>query len=948
MLPQVKLEFAKMTIRTKALEITARNRGKLDRQLTEIESEIINYTELLTRYTDDNSQNIIVTELESLNSLRNEIMCEQGVKLAQRAKTKWYNEGEGSNKYFLNMLKRRGQANEMSELTVDGHTIDTENGIRQAVTNFYSQLYNRNLRDLVEDDSFFQHMFSVDPADKYGIDAPIHVGELWEALKPTKATTPGPDGISNTYLKKLWDILGPLIAAAWSDTMARGELMPSHKTSLLRLIPKAGKDAKQLKNWRPITLSNCDHKLITRLYNKRLLKAIGKYISPTQTAYIKGRNIADNLRLVAEDVNATIVALDAQKAFDSVSHQYLAKVLTVVGLDSFVPIFKLLYKGLENDIIINGEIKKGFKVNNGVKQGDALSCTLFLLAIEPVIRNIENNNRIRPVRCARLNYTWPTTVAYADDITVVTHNEPDSVSQIFAEYERLTKASGLTLNADKTEKFDLNSGNVHRHGNIDIMYMGARYTLVSQPTIKINGIFLARDTEAMQQLNYDIMTDKMIRHFREWSKRSLSLLGKIQIIKTFGLSQYLYTLMVTDLSDEHWASINKLINKFLWNKNFNGPPAPHRIGKNKMHRSTLNGGFGMLCLKKVASAARLRRFAHHLEVQGHPVRELQLALGAGEHLKRTVNYQIDSVTCEALEELCNIQLSGYAAIPDSETEFDLILHNQLLGCAIRNLIRSSCKNSIESVELRRRGHFNSKLQGVLPDNQALRLLTRVCYREVRPHILKLAQFTAQLTVPPDEPNQPYLYDKIGHRWLKLTSLTSKQIRELSNREACLNETKLLTLDEAQARALFQKLSKVKSILNRTKLYRLIHGDVYCGSRAFRFGLIDSDRCICCFEEETIRHLLLECPYSREVWSWLGVNYGRPEDILDGGAHPGELEIRAELIAALVFRKKVVPPEVLISTTINGFAKGISAAKMTQQIAMSMVNRHQIAGQWFRR
>jgi hypothetical protein len=124
-------------------------------------------------------------------------------------------------------------------------------------------------------------------------------------------------------LRKLWDVLGPLIEAAWNDTLAKGELMPSHKTSLLRLIPKAGKDAKQLKNWRPITLSNCDHKLITRLYNKRLLKAINKYISPTQTAYIKGRNIADNLRIVsaatnyansADDVNAKIQCQKCQNS----------------------------------------------------------------------------------------------------------------------------------------------------------------------------------------------------------------------------------------------------------------------------------------------------------------------------------------------------------------------------------------------------------------------------------------------------------------------------------------------------------------------------------------------------------------------------------------------------------------------------------------------------------
>jgi hypothetical protein len=452
----------------------------------------------------------------------------------------------------------------------------------------------------------------------------------------------------------------------------------------------------------------------------------------------------------------------------------------------------------------------------------------------------------------------------------------------------------------------------------------------------------------MQELNYAVMTGKMTQHFSNWSKRSLSLLGKIQIIKTFGLSQYLYTLMVTDLSDEHWANIDKLINKFLWNKkNFNGPQAPHRIRKNIMNSSTRNGGFGMLSLKRVASAARLRRFAYHMEVQGHPVRELQIALGAGEHLKEVARLQIDTATSEGLADLKAIQLSGYAAINHNEIEFDLVLRNQLLNCVTRNLIKNNRANSIESVELRRRGHLDTRLYSTLRNEMALRLLTRICHDEVKPHLLKLELLRAQIMPPPDSLTQPYLYDKIGNRWLKLTSLTSKQIRELTSSETCLRVTKLLSLDEMQAKTLYGKIAKLKSIPNRSKLFRLIHGDVYCGSRAFRFGLIDSDRCIRCFEEETIRHLLLDCPYTKEVWSRLGIQGSRPEDILDSKATIAELEIRAELIAAIVFRKKVIPPEVLINTTIKRYAKGLSTSRMTQQVAINMSNWYQISGQWFR-
>ena len=80
---------------------------------------------------------------------------------------------------------------------------------------------------------------------------------------------------------------------------------------------------------------------------------------------------------------------------------------------------------------------------------------------------------------------------------------------------------------------------------------------------------------AMKETNFRNMKAKMDRHFTEWSKRGLSLLGKIQIVKTFGLSQYLYTLAVTDISTEHWQLINKLKYKFIWNKTYTNNNAPH-------------------------------------------------------------------------------------------------------------------------------------------------------------------------------------------------------------------------------------------------------------------------------------------------------------------------------------------------------------------------------------
>jgi hypothetical protein len=62
--PHMKLEFAKMTIRTKAIEISMRMRKNENNELRDLNDQISQNSELLKRYTDENSLNIITRELE--------------------------------------------------------------------------------------------------------------------------------------------------------------------------------------------------------------------------------------------------------------------------------------------------------------------------------------------------------------------------------------------------------------------------------------------------------------------------------------------------------------------------------------------------------------------------------------------------------------------------------------------------------------------------------------------------------------------------------------------------------------------------------------------------------------------------------------------------------------------------------------------------------------------
>jgi hypothetical protein len=64
--------------------------------------------------------------------------------------------------------------------------------------------------------------------------------------------------------------------------------------AIITLLPKT-EEAKELKNYRPICLSNVSYKFITKNLNNRLVSCITKVISNSQSGFLKGRYILDSI-----------------------------------------------------------------------------------------------------------------------------------------------------------------------------------------------------------------------------------------------------------------------------------------------------------------------------------------------------------------------------------------------------------------------------------------------------------------------------------------------------------------------------------------------------------------------------------------------------------------------------------------------------------------------------
>ncbi len=89
------------------------------------------------------------------------------------------------------------------------------------------------------------------------------------------------------------------------------------------------------------------------------------------------------------------IALDFEKAFDSLNWNFLFKTLEHLNFgDKFISYVKTMYKDIESMVINNGKSGKPFKLQRGVRQGCPLSDYLFIIALETLANRIRNEKNM--------------------------------------------------------------------------------------------------------------------------------------------------------------------------------------------------------------------------------------------------------------------------------------------------------------------------------------------------------------------------------------------------------------------------------------------------------------------------------------------------------------------------------------------------------------------------
>jgi exonuclease III len=889
--PHLKLEFLKVCIRSvfasKVNDIkreTGEDIKNMETELNQIEELKI---DILNKHEKEKNNmgffNVQKIEI-AISSLKNRLKTlRQKMSNAGKfvSKAKWFEYGEKPNKFFLNLNKGNQRRKLISTIRNGGEEKTGQREVTECIRDFYSKLYDAQPIENEVNDDFYKYCPKLSENDAKYMEDKLSLADLYKALLTCKDSAPGPDGIPYAVYKKYWKILGNIILEAWNFSIETEKLTVSHTESAITLLPKEGKDGGDIKNWRPITLSNCDSKIITKALSIKMSKILNTIIDPSQTAYVPGRAVADNLRAnfffkdlcKQNNVNSALISLDAKKAFDSVDHEYIKRTLAEYGFGvGFIKTFQVLYKNITARIMINGYASDPIQIKRGVKQGDALSCAIFIICIDPLLRNLNKNRKIGQIKVGKYSGIRYKAAAYADDISIMCKNDKASIQEVFNEYGKLTRRSGLELNADKTEILILND---EAKVTFNVNYNRSSFNIETVDNIKICGLFFCTSKKEEYERNVHDKIKKLTNKIRAWSHRHLTMEGKSLIVKTFGLSQLIYNMQAYNYEKAELDNIEKIIFKFLWSKT-ETQNGIDRIRRSVMKNDYQNGGMSITDVDCLNRSLKLRQF-FRARTSNHAIAEIQkITMGSD----KVLNEYIPKTT---LESICNIALETINIITDySRTLFeemqeemyenDTLTINGVSSINLKKYFRRKSKTFISCMlitltnngicslgELTQAFEFEidtrlSKSMKIILQNipEKLRMISR-CYNE---------------NINSDEENMTHIMTTHGE-WLKLDEITVKQLqiilKKAMSKVESLDVSKKVQIQDFNCENIVTFREQCKNPKLRNIYFRLIHNDFFPHSRMKKYKMTNSDKCPRCDEVETTKHMLWECAHVQNIW-----------------------------------------------------------------------------------
>jgi exonuclease III/ribonuclease HI len=303
----------------------------------------------------------------------------------------------------FNLLRGKFRNNGINSVKIENRLITDRKEITEKLALKFKEItdikkYNKKTQELIQNEKNFE--IPEDNQEVYNLD--ITINEIKKAIQHCKGTSPGPDEISYEMLKKAPIELIEKILLLFNRILREKQIPRNWKKTFSIPIPKPKKDPKIPENLRTIQLSSCLCKTMEKIINKRLVWWLEKekVLNKNQSGFRKGRSTTDVLARIddftkkawMEKQKVLLVSFDLEKAYDRTLRGRTLEILKEKGLKGNILhfLFNLIMER-ETITMIGNTTSRPQKIDTGLTQGSIISVTLFLVAVDVLMQNNDEN-----------------------------------------------------------------------------------------------------------------------------------------------------------------------------------------------------------------------------------------------------------------------------------------------------------------------------------------------------------------------------------------------------------------------------------------------------------------------------------------------------------------------------------------------------------------------------
>lgn len=526
----------------------------------------------------------------------------------QKSRVDWIKDGDRNTTFFhLSTIVRRWKNKIVAIRGPNDDWIFDKDLVKAHFVDYFTKLFTEegggNLFAVPQD--VFQEL---PLRDWETIQRPYKTMEIDQVIKNMKAhKAPGPDGFQALFYKKNWALVSKNVYTLVLDVLEGRGIPENLNDTHITLVPKV-EHPEAASQFRPIGLCNVIYKIITKVIVNRLKPVLPFLISNTQSSFVPGRQITDNIVIMQEVLHTMkkkqgtkgymAIKIDFEKAYDRLRWAFIRDTLLQMQIPYLlVNVIMQCISTASLQVLWNGEPTQPFYPSRGIRQGDPLSPYLFVMCMERLYQTIEEaivNNKWRPIRASR-NGSLLSNLFFADDIVLFAEADIDQANVINDCLTRFCLASGQKISCSKSR--------VYFSSNVSNEEKAAVSEALNIESTNDLGMYLGMPTltSRVTKDTFQHLCEKIDRRLTGWKTKYLSLASRITLAKSTLSTVSYFSMQIAKLPRAICDEVDKKTKRFIWGGN-EDKRGTHLLSWETLQRPKEQGGIAITSTKQANAA----------------------------------------------------------------------------------------------------------------------------------------------------------------------------------------------------------------------------------------------------------------------------------------------------------------------------------------------------------